>query len=98
MFEIPWGERSVDDYDIDRARAVLDADHTGLDEVKERIVEMLAVRKLLAERAAEDAAAEAAAATRAQATTPHGDDGPATRPATTAPTRSATATPTPSCP
>ncbi len=60
VFEIPWGERSVDDYDIDRARAVLDADHTGLEEVKERIVEMLAVRKLLAERAAEDAAAEAA--------------------------------------
>ena len=60
VFEIPWGERSVDDYDIDRARAVLDADHTGLDEVKERIVEMLAVRKLLAERAAEDAAAAAA--------------------------------------
>ena len=57
VFEIPWGERSVDDYDIDRARAVLDADHTGLDEVKERIVEMLAVRKLLAERAAEEAAA-----------------------------------------
>jgi ATP-dependent Lon protease len=62
VFEIPWGERSVDDYDIDRARAVLDADHTGLDEVKERIVEMLAVRKLLAERAAEAAAAEAEAA------------------------------------
>ena len=56
MFEIPWGERSVDDYDIGRARAVLDADHTGLEEVKERIVEMLAVRKLLAERAAEAAA------------------------------------------
>jgi ATP-dependent Lon protease len=53
VFEIPWGERSVDDYDIDRARQVLDEDHTGLDEVKERIVEMLAVRKLLAERAAE---------------------------------------------
>ena len=51
VFEIPWGERSVDDYDIDRARQVLDEDHTGLDEVKDRIVEMLAVRKLLAERA-----------------------------------------------
>ncbi len=61
VFEIPWGERSVDDYDIERARAVLDADHTGLEEVKERIVEMLAVRKLLAERAAEDAAVAAEA-------------------------------------
>src|SRR5215204_5742509 len=56
VFEIPWGERSVDDYDIDRARRVLDEDHTGLDEVKQRIVELLAVRKLLAERAAEEAA------------------------------------------
>jgi ATP-dependent Lon protease len=59
VFEIPWGERSVDDYDIERARAVLDADHTGLEEVKDRIVEMLAVRKLLAERAAEKAASGA---------------------------------------
>ncbi|HKY67006.1 MAG TPA: endopeptidase La, partial [Acidimicrobiales bacterium] len=67
VFEIPWGERSVDDYDIDRARAVLDADHTGLDEVKERIVEMLAVRKLLAERAAEDAAAATSGADTAEA-------------------------------
>jgi ATP-dependent Lon protease len=55
VFEIPWGERSVDNYDIERARQVLDEDHTGLDEVKDRIVEMLAVRKLLAERAAESA-------------------------------------------
>jgi ATP-dependent Lon protease len=70
VFEIPWGERSVDDYDIERARAVLDADHTGLDEVKERIVEMLAVRKLLAERAAEDAAAAAAAAKEAESEAP----------------------------
>jgi ATP-dependent Lon protease len=57
VFEVPWGERSVDDYDIERARAVLDADHTGLDEVKERIVELLAVRKLRTERAAEESAA-----------------------------------------
>jgi ATP-dependent Lon protease len=59
VFEIPWGERSVDDYDIERARRVLDEDHTGLDEVKDRIVEMLAVRKLLAERAAEAAGDDA---------------------------------------
>jgi ATP-dependent Lon protease len=71
VFEIPWGERSVDDYDIERARAVLDADHTGLEEVKERIVELLAVRKLLAERAA-----EAKAAAEAQAAAATGDDAP----------------------
>src|SRR5690606_22688417 len=53
---------------IERARRVLDADHTGLDEVKERIVELLAVRKLLAERAAEaaDAGGGADGATGAQ--------------------------------
>ncbi len=68
VFEIPWGERSVDDFDIDRAREVLDADHTGLEEVKERIVEMLAVRKLLAERAAEVAAEATDDATEADNT------------------------------
>ncbi|HEX5367051.1 MAG TPA: LON peptidase substrate-binding domain-containing protein, partial [Acidimicrobiales bacterium] len=62
VFEVPWGQRSVDDLDIQRARAVLDADHTGLEEVKDRIVEMLAVRRLLAERAAEDAGAGTGAA------------------------------------
>ena len=56
VFELPWTERTTDDLDIEAARRVLDEDHTGLDEVKERIVELLAVRKLLAERAAEQAA------------------------------------------
>ena len=50
VFEIPWGETTTDDLDIDDARRILDEDHTGLDEVKERIVEFLAVRKLRAER------------------------------------------------
>src|SRR4029453_16039941 len=59
VFEIPWGEHSVDDYDIAKAREVLDADHTGLEEGKDRIVEMLAVRKLLAERAAESGSEDA---------------------------------------
>ncbi|HEX6422858.1 MAG TPA: endopeptidase La [Acidimicrobiales bacterium] len=76
VFEIPWGERSVDDFDITRARAVLDADHTGLDEVKERVVEMLAVRKLLAERAAEEAAA-AEGETAADGDGTHDDGQPA---------------------
>jgi ATP-dependent Lon protease len=47
---LPWTERSTDELDVMVARATLDADHTGLDEVKERIVELLAVRKLRAER------------------------------------------------
>jgi ATP-dependent Lon protease len=47
---LPWTERTDDELDVAVARATLDADHTGLDEVKERIVELLAVRKLRAER------------------------------------------------
>ena len=50
VFDIPWGERSEDRLDLGDARAVLDADHEGLTEVKERILEELAVRKLRAER------------------------------------------------
>jgi ATP-dependent Lon protease len=50
MVDLPWGKRSDDRVDIAEARRVLDADHTGLDEVKDRIVEYLAVRKLRAER------------------------------------------------
>ncbi|HET9076815.1 MAG TPA: endopeptidase La [Acidimicrobiales bacterium] len=50
VFEIPWGRRSDDRIDVTEARAVLDSDHTGLDDVKQRIVEHLAVRKLRLER------------------------------------------------
>jgi ATP-dependent Lon protease len=48
--ELPWGVRADDTLDIGEARRILDADHTGLDDVKERIVEHLAVRKRRAER------------------------------------------------
>jgi ATP-dependent Lon protease len=50
VLELPWSVRSDDPLDLASARAVLDADHAGLDDVKERIVELLAVRKLRAER------------------------------------------------
>lgn len=50
IFDIPWGQRSEDRLDLNEAWAVLDADHTGLEDVKERIVEHLAVRKLRQER------------------------------------------------
>src|SRR5215472_15889839 len=50
ILEVPWNTRTDDAYDISGARAVLDADHAGLDEVKERIIEYLAVRKRLADR------------------------------------------------
>src|SRR5215475_13538380 len=45
VLEIPWNTRTDDAYDITGARAVLDADHAGLDDVKDRIIEYLAVRK-----------------------------------------------------
>ena len=50
VLEMPWSTRSEEHLDLTEARAVLDADHHGLDEVKDRIIELLAVRKLRAER------------------------------------------------
>jgi ATP-dependent Lon protease len=51
--ELPFGKRSEDRLDIGGAREVLDADHTGLEDVKDRIIEYLAVRKLRADRGIE---------------------------------------------
>jgi ATP-dependent Lon protease len=50
MVEIPWDIRTEDNLAIADARRVLDEDHTGLEDVKERILEYLAVRKLRADR------------------------------------------------
>jgi ATP-dependent Lon protease len=50
VLELPWGVTTDDSTDLVAARAILDADHHGLDEVKERIVEYLAVRARRAER------------------------------------------------
>ena len=50
VLELPWTVRTDDNADIAAARAVLDADHEGLDDVKDRIVEHLAVRARRAER------------------------------------------------
>ncbi|UCM90994.1 endopeptidase La [Streptomyces marincola] len=50
VLELPWTTRTEDAYDIAGAKAVLDADHAGLDDVKERITEYLAVRKRRADR------------------------------------------------
>ena len=46
MLDLPWGEMSEDNLDLKHAQQVLDEDHYGLDQVKERIVEYLAVLKL----------------------------------------------------
>jgi ATP-dependent Lon protease len=45
MLDMPWNKRTVDQFDVTEARRVLDQDHTGLDDVKDRIIEFLAVRK-----------------------------------------------------
>jgi ATP-dependent Lon protease len=50
IIDLPWNTRTEDSYDIGAAREVLDADHAGLADVKDRIIEYLAVRKRRAER------------------------------------------------
>ena len=47
MLDLPWGIYSEDNYDMQHAKEVLDRDHYGLDKVKERIVEYLAVQRQL---------------------------------------------------
>jgi ATP-dependent Lon protease len=53
LLAVPWGKRSEERLDPAHAREVLDTDHAGLEDVKERIVEYLAVRKLREERGIE---------------------------------------------
>src|SRR6202012_5760056 len=50
VLDIPWNERPEAAYAIAGARRILDEDHTGLDDVKERIVEYLAVRQRRSDR------------------------------------------------
>jgi len=44
--DLPWAKRTDDNLDIENAHAILDADHYGLDKIKKRVLEYLAVRKL----------------------------------------------------
>src|SRR5204863_541902 len=46
LVSLPWSTVSIDDSDLDHAARVLDEDHYGLQEIKERILEFLAVRRL----------------------------------------------------
>jgi ATP-dependent Lon protease len=50
VFDLPWGRRSDDQLDLGEARRVLDQDHQGLTDVKDRVLEHLAVHKLRVER------------------------------------------------
>jgi ATP-dependent Lon protease len=54
LLAVPWSKRSEERLDPQHAREVLDADHAGLDDVKKRITEYLAVRRLRAERGLTD--------------------------------------------
>ncbi len=52
--ELPWGDRTVDKLDLNKACDILEEDHYGLKDVKDRVLEFLAVRKLQSERAQEE--------------------------------------------
>jgi ATP-dependent Lon protease len=52
VIDLPWGERTEDKIDLKRSEEILDEDHYGLEDVKDRVLEFLAVRKLQLERAA----------------------------------------------
>ena len=54
LIAVPWSKRSEERLDPEHARKVLDEDHAGLDDVKQRITEYLAVRKLRADRGLSD--------------------------------------------
>jgi ATP-dependent Lon protease len=58
LIELPWQVSTEDNLDINRAREILDEDHYDLEEIKERILEYLAVRKLRLERAEGEGAKE----------------------------------------
>jgi ATP-dependent Lon protease len=59
LIAVPWSKRSDERLDPQHAQEVLDADHAGLEDVKKRIVEYIAVKKLRQERGLEDVEAEA---------------------------------------
>lgn len=50
VFDLPWGVESEDNNDIENAKKILDEDHYGLEKIKERILEFLAVRQLTDEK------------------------------------------------
>lgn len=54
VLALPWTERTDDVFDIIHTREILDADHYGLEAIKERIIEFLAVRELRQKRASQD--------------------------------------------
>ena len=72
--ELPWSERTEEKIDLSKAQQILEDDHHGLEDVKDRIVEFLAVRKLQLDRAEE--AAKGASGDDAAGSEPHSGRGP----------------------
>ena len=70
--ELPWSERTDDKLDLHRAEEILEEDHYGLEDVKDRVLEFLAVRKLQQERFGEEDEADAADPAEAEAAEPAG--------------------------
>ena len=66
LLDLPWNVLSEDQLDIEHARTVLDEDHYDLQEVKDRIIEYLGVRKLVRERGLQTEPGEEAAASEAK--------------------------------
>jgi ATP-dependent Lon protease len=73
--ELPWGDRTEDRIDLARSEEILEEDHYGLEDVKDRVLEFLAVRKLQMERALEEEGVGGRAEAQEEATA-DGDDGP----------------------
>ena len=67
IVELPWNKRSDDKLDIKQATEVLEKDHHGLDEVKERVLEFLAVRQMRARKTAAEAENKEASGEKARA-------------------------------
>ncbi len=68
--ELPWNARTEDKIDIPKSAEILDEDHYGLEDVKDRVLEFLSVRKLQMERAEAAAAAEEAEAAESESLSP----------------------------
>ena len=56
--ELPWNERTEEKIDLEKAETILEEDHYGLEDIKDRILEFLAVRKLQLDRMSEEEAAQ----------------------------------------
>ena len=54
--ELPWNERTAEKIDLEKAETILEEDHYGLEDIKDRILEFLAVRKLQLDRMSEEEA------------------------------------------